>query len=71
MHRERITAMIDDKGTTWDLSPNDVEALKWANEVILTAKFAAHQLDTMGGHKTQNPGAAYRALRGILSKDED
>ena len=34
-HRDRLQAMLDDaKGTTWDLSKNDLAAIKWALDRI-------------------------------------
>lgn len=33
-HRSRIKAMAEDNGQTWDHSPKDIEALKWADKQL-------------------------------------
>ena len=39
-HESRLRAMLDPKQQTWDLSPNDITAIRWAVERI-TALTAA------------------------------
>lgn len=33
-HRERLEAMVEDNGQTWDLSDNDKAAIRWAIETL-------------------------------------
>lgn len=36
-HKDRLQAMTEDKGDTWDLSPNDVAAIQWALDSLEAA----------------------------------
>lgn len=61
---ERLKAMTEDGQQTWDLSPNDVTAIKWALNIIVAARAAA-------AFCVEDPTESHQMLvRALLPLDE-
>ncbi len=48
-HLSRLKMMANERQTKWDLSPNDVKAIRWAIETIERAEMI-RQLDNATSH---------------------
>jgi hypothetical protein len=66
-HRDRLAAMVEDDGDTWDLSDNDRAACRAGAEAIAEVARLREALVKVVAHTGYMPGADRELLAGLLA----
>lgn len=67
-HTERLEAMVEDDGQTWDLSDNDKAALRFALEAV---RLAGHAICSYCGHVGEKTSAAMADLHAQVASQAE